>query len=170
MLQFPFNEVEGLVTENDKLTLQSLACECAVLPGIFVEIGSYRGLSALCILSGAPKAKLLCFDIFDPVNIGTFKSGIEEAGFTANVQVVIGDFKETIGALNDDVAFAFIDHDHTKESTVMAYDHLWPRMVKDGLLLFHDFRNFAYSEPTGFLEALPNRHAISGGIIVFKKP
>lgn len=170
MIRFPFNEVEGLICDEDKQTLRTLAAQCEVLPGVFVELGSYKGMSALCILSAASTAEIFCFDTFEDALMDSFIGNIWNAAVSDKVHMVIGNIRNELPTFDRDVSFAFVDHDHTKDLTVFSYEHLWPRMVSGGLLLFHDFRHEVYNEPTEYLESLPNRYLVSGGIIAFQKP
>lgn len=65
--------------------------------------------------------------------------------------------------------FGFIDHDHTLESTKLAYEMFWPSISLGGVLAFHDFGHPDFPEPKEFLNGLPHRRSQCDSIIAFHK-
>lgn len=167
--KFPFPNVEGYLSEADKIALRDFAAKCRHLPGVYVEIGSYKGLSALCIACGFDFARtLFCFDLFEPEKLDEFTKNttIDGKVFAAPI---VGDFKGTFNLSS--VCFAFVDHSHTLEDTKAAYELLWPRLSKGALLLFHDYFHPDYMPASEFLDTLKHKRVpIEGtGLIVFQK-
>jgi len=166
--KFPFPTVEGLLSEKDKEALRSLSAKCRHLPGVYVEIGSFKGLSALCISEGFDRVRtLFCYDFFEPEKMSEFIQNTDDGEIV--VAPVEGDFKKTF-ALST-VCFAFVDHSHTLEDTKAAWELLWPRIVKGGLLVFHDYRHPMYLPASEFLDSLPEESTApeGTGLVYFKK-
>lgn len=172
MTAFPFDGVFGLLSDADKADLHRLSSLAGAVNGEYVEVGSYQGLSSLCIVSGMPKGRsLLCFDFFEPDKLPVFKKNAADAGYSNRIMIHVGNFKETMGAkLPPSIAFAFIDHDHTLESTKASYDAIWPRLSIGGIIAHHDYRHPDYMEPTQFIDAIVGtRLDTHGGIIAIQK-
>lgn len=175
MIQFPYNEVEGYLSESDRVYLGDLAFACSDLQGPMVEIGSYKGLSALCLKHGAPSKKLFCFDFFEDDKVGAFQANMERAG--VSVLGVIGskgDFRSTIPAVlgNDSIALAFVDHDHQFVTTKAAYELIWPRLSSGGILAFHDYGHPDYPAGTKFIDTLTHKRldfVPGSSVLAFKK-
>ena len=100
-----------------------------------VEVGTFTGLSALCIAEGLAKGgRLTCFDISDEwTSIGV--PYWEEAGVADRIERVIGPAAETLAARRFDppVDFAFVDAD--KGGYLTYVDLLLERMVPGGLIV-----------------------------------
>jgi len=169
MTTFPFNDVEGLLADQDKEDLRRMAVLCNGVPGDYVEVGSMHGLSTCCICSGmSPDKRLRSYDVNHPTN--QIAKNLTAAGFGNQVVLITGDFVETMsGSVPTPVGFAFIDHDHRLTTTVFAYGYLWPKLSKGGIMAFHDYRHPDYPEPTPFFDMLPHRRVLETGIIAFIK-
>ena len=172
LIKFPFDEVPGLLSPTDRHTLMELSDACSPLEGQYVEIGSWIGASALCILEGMPMEKSLwAFDFF--YELQRFDEHLISAGFSNRTIVCKGDFRQTWPVVESNlkqVAFAFVDHDHAIATTETAYMFLWPRLVSRGILAFHDYGHSDYPQATEYLGALSHRLSINEGIISFQKP
>lgn len=100
-----------------------------------VEVGTFTGLSALCIAEGlGPDGELTCFDISEEwVSIG--RPYWEEAGVADRIEVVIGPAAETLAAWTPPrpVDLAFIDAD--KPGYPTYYELLVERMAPGGLIV-----------------------------------
>jgi len=101
-----------------------------------VEVGTFTGLSALCIAEGlVPGGHLTCFDITDEyVSVG--RPYWERAGVADRIDVVIGPATETLAAFTPSrpVDLAFIDAD--KRSYRTYYELVLERMRVGGLIVF----------------------------------
>ena len=101
-----------------------------------VEIGTFTGLSALCIAQGlGADGRLTCFDINDEF-VGVGRPFWERAGVADRIDVVIGPAAETLTSFDPDgpVDFAFIDADKTGYRTY--YEILLPLMRPGGVIAF----------------------------------
>jgi predicted O-methyltransferase YrrM len=167
-IKFPFTEIEGYLSANDREALRDLSAKCRHLPGVYVEIGSYKGLSANCIAEGFDRGRtLFCYDFFGDGKFEEFIRNTEGNGIV--VAPVRGNFKDTLKL--SQICFAFVDHSHTVDDTKAAVEMLWPRLSKGGLLLFHDYNHPDYMAATEFLDTLPYQtvETHDTGLMVFKK-
>ena len=100
-----------------------------------VEVGTFTGLSALCIAEGlAEDGRLTCFDLSEKwTSIGV--PYWEEAGVADRIELVIGPAAETLAARSFDppVDFAFVDAD--KGGYLTYIDLLLERMRPGGLIV-----------------------------------
>ncbi len=101
-----------------------------------IEIGTFTGLSALCIAQALDAdSRLTCFDINEEfVSVG--RPFWERAGVADRIEVVIGPAAETLAGFRPDgpIDFAFIDADKTGYRTY--YDILLPLMRPGGVIAF----------------------------------
>lgn len=171
--EFPFSEIEGFLSSEDRVNLKMLAEKCADVNGVYVEIGSYCGLSALCINEGMPaKKELMCLDWFEPEKLVKFIANIANAKTPWNIGHITGDFRNTFEKSPEDmpqISFCFCDHDHKLDSTKAVYDYIWPRLSLGGILAFHDYLHEDYQEPRAFLDALPHKRILETQILAFQK-
>jgi caffeoyl-CoA O-methyltransferase len=100
-----------------------------------VEVGTFTGLSALCIAEGLPEDGLLtCFDISEQwTSIGI--PFWEEAGVADRIELIIGPAAQTLATNDFDrpIDFAFIDAD--KVGYPVYYEELLSRLRPGGLLV-----------------------------------
>lgn len=100
-----------------------------------VEVGTFTGLSALCIAEGLPEdGTLTCFDISEHwTSIGI--PFWEEAGLADRIELVIGPAEQTLAATSLDrpIDFAFIDAD--KGNYGAYYDEVLARLAPNGVIL-----------------------------------
>lgn len=113
-----------------------------------VEVGTFTGLSALCIAEGlAPGGRLTCFDVSDEyVSVG--RPYWERAGVADVIDVVIGPAVETIDGYDAGapVDLAFVDAD--KVSYPRYFELLMPLMRPGGLIVFDNALYFgAVTDP-----------------------
>ncbi len=100
-----------------------------------VEIGTFTGLSALCIAEGLPNdGHLTCFDVSEEWT----SMGVpfwEEAGVAERIERVIGPAAETLGGheFPEPIDFAFIDAD--KGGYLTYVDLVLERMRQGGLIV-----------------------------------
>lgn len=103
-----------------------------------IEVGTFTGLSALCIAEGlAPNGRLVCFDVSERwTSVG--RMFWDEAGVGEQIELIIGDAAETLAAYladtSDSVDFAFIDAD--KPGYVAYFELLVDRLAPGGLIVF----------------------------------
>lgn len=101
-----------------------------------IEIGTFTGLSALCIAEGlAEGGRLTCFDVSEEY-VATGRPYWQRAGVGDRIDVVIGPAAETLAAFSPSrpVDLAFVDADKT--SYGIYYELLLERMRPGGLIVF----------------------------------
>lgn len=101
-----------------------------------VEVGTFTGLSALCIAEGLPvDGHLTCFDISNEY-VAVGRPFWERAGVEDRIEVVLGPAVETLAAWEPDgpVDLAFIDAD--KVSYGRYYERLLELLRPGGLVVF----------------------------------
>ena len=101
-----------------------------------VEVGTFTGLSALCIAQAlSDEGRLTCFDINDDyVRVG--RPFWKQAGVDHLIDVVIGPAAQTIADFHPDcpIDFVFIDADKVGYRTY--YELLLPMLRPGGIILF----------------------------------
>jgi len=121
---------------------------CLSLPGDVVELGVYRGGSALLlaeVLEGSDKT-LHLFDTFVGLDaLPEFKNtSLAEVmtnlqGTTIPILYHVGDVAKTLPAKEPrEICFAHLDMD-LYLSTIHACRMLWPKIVPGGVILFDDY-------------------------------
>jgi caffeoyl-CoA O-methyltransferase len=100
-----------------------------------IEVGTFTGLSALCIARGLPDdGRLICCDVNDEwASVG--KPYWEKAGVAGRIDLRIAPALETLRALPEEPTtdLAFIDAD--KPAYVDYFEALLPRMRPGGVIL-----------------------------------
>lgn len=101
-----------------------------------VEVGTFTGLSALCIAEGLPDdGHLTCFDVSDEY-VAVGRPFWERADVAGRIDVVVGPAVETLAAYRPSrpVDLAFIDAD--KPSYRTYYELVMERLRPGGLIVF----------------------------------
>ena len=129
-------------------------------PGNYVELGTYRGGSALCMAVGMKKnnvdAHLYCVDLFDQRHIppryiyGSLgwtprmlhqevTEDLEYYGVADYVTLVNGDTAKTASQFTHlPFNFLFIDGDHSYEGCKADFEAWSPLVKPGGMIAFHD--------------------------------
>ncbi len=145
-----------LVDEYRCCELWRLAKQMNRFPGLFVEVGVWKGGTG-CLLAAATRKKVLLCDTFrGVVKAGphdTYYKGGEHSdateeevrdlaarlGVADRIQILRGIFPEDTGEfLNECVAFCHIDVD-VYESARDVFDKVWPLIVHCGVVIFDDY-------------------------------
>lgn len=101
-----------------------------------VEVGTFTGLSALCLAEGlTADGRLTCFDISEEF-VAVGRPFWAQAGLAERIDVVIGPAAETLAAFEPDAPLdlAFLDAD--KGGYLTYYELLVPLMRPGGVILF----------------------------------
>ncbi len=99
-----------------------------------VEVGTFTGMSALCMARSLPAdGKLLALDVSDEYT-SVARRFWEKAGVAQRIELQVGPALETLRRLPRQVQFdlAFIDAD--KENYRNYYEEILPRLRPDGLI------------------------------------
>jgi len=103
------------------------------------------------------------------------KRKIEKLKLSKIIILKKGYFQETMPTINSDFCVALIDCD-LGESMKFAAEHIWPRLVHDGILFFHDYgwKGYQNVKPTvdNFVKKYKEEiksHKLFGGMYSVKK-
>lgn len=129
------------LTDEEKYFLHNL------LPNknsVCVEIGSYLGMSALCIASSKHCKTLYCVDTWNNEGMSegsrdTYSDFVKNTiKYNDKIIPLRGD-SYTIGlSFKFDIDFLFIDGDHSYEGAKKDIDVWLPKLRSGGILLMHD--------------------------------
>lgn len=154
------------VSEKETAKIIELASSCLDLEGDYVEMGCYKGdtslLLAEIIFSGSRHPKLYIYDSFEGLpektesdesalgmdfkkgELGVTKREVKQRFLKAGLPVPVikkAWFKDLRPEdLPERIAFAFLDGDFY-ESIKDSLKLVVPKMVKDGVLVVHDYSN-----------------------------
>mgnify|MGYP001485054307 CR=1 FL=1 len=102
-------------------------------PKIVIEIGTYTGYSALCLLEGIQdKGKLITIDINEEISEKVRKF-FKKSTYNDKIEYLIGDAQNIIPKIDSGFDLVFIDAD--KENYSKYYDLVLPKLSKGGFIL-----------------------------------
>ncbi len=150
-------ETEGFLMELEMISLLHLPSLVDHLPGEIVEIGTFKGKSAIALGLGSQNLTLQKrpIHVIDPFYHPALPANYEE-DFTLNIRTaglephVIPIKKPSQEAYDDcpaTIAALFIDGDHSYEGVVHDIVHYASRVVPGGIIAFHDY---SYQECPGY--------------------
>ena len=150
-----FRDVTGEICIEDAKLLYK--CAKKYKGGVYVETGSYLGLSATLISAGIGDGKIYCHDLWvdtedwdkvledsiPPPKVDgiydKFKANMARNTLNDIVTPVRGDSKKTLHIHKDEsVDFCFIDGDHSFEGAYTDMCILWNKLKPGGTMLGHD--------------------------------
>ena len=145
---------ESLLTANESFTLYGIAHAQAALDGEMAEFGVFEGTSASLIAAAAPGRALHLFDSFaglpepraderEVLQRGQFEASLPRVrARLADLDMVRfhpGAFPASTAGL-DALRFSFVHLDvDLYESTLAGLAFFYPRMVRGGIILSHDY-------------------------------
>ncbi|MFW6326941.1 MAG: O-methyltransferase [Bacteroidota bacterium] len=113
------------------LTLKMLSR--MIQPNLILEIGTYTGYSAICLVSGLkPGGMLHTIEINDELQHFASKY-IKKAGLENKIKQHIGDAKVLISKIPDDIDLVFLDGDKTEY--LDYYNAVFEKLKKGGYIL-----------------------------------
>ena len=148
-------KIEGWLTEAEGVSLYEAARR--VPQGLaIVEVGSWKGRSAVCLASGARDGagmKVVAVDphtgssehrrMFGEVDtFGEFRAHVARAGLSAFVEPIRQTSAEAARGFPERVGFVFIDGAHEREFVQLDLDSWFPKVADGGMLAFHDSWHF----------------------------
>jgi len=168
-----FPTVFGYIAESERIALQRCVLETSDVPGDALEIGSLRGLSALLILSVIESHKtLICMEKGE---VETLSNNLTRFQLGERAAIVNQDFNEFPPVAVPPLSFAFVDHSHTYDDNIAAFNRFWPHVSSGGLFAFHDYQDPNWRDGTTAIDELIRDHKLTihirgGSFIAFKKP
>jgi caffeoyl-CoA O-methyltransferase len=97
-----------------------------------LELGTYSGYGTLSMAAGLPADGRIDTCEIDPERAAVARRYVEEAGYADQVTIHQGPAIETIGRLEGDFDFVFIDAD--KVNYLDYYETVLPRLTEHGLI------------------------------------
>ena len=162
------------MAEVERIALQRCVLKTSHIPGDCVEIGSLNGLSALLTLSVMGSDKTLYCVEYNQVD--SLRGAIQMFQFMVgahNVEIINKDF-HNVCFDGSKFSFALIDHSHSYDDNIMAFEKLWPKVSSGGILAFHDYGDLNWVGGTRAIDELIAKYdlkmRISGSFIAFQKP
>ena len=102
-------------------------------PKLIVEIGTYTGYSALCLAEGlAENGKLISIDVNEETSAFA-KSFIAKTDYAGKIELVLGDAKEYLPTLTEQIDLVFIDAD--KKNYLNYYNLVIDKLISGGLII-----------------------------------
>lgn len=104
-----------------------------VQPKLIVEVGTFTGYSATCLVEGlAANGKLITFEISDEVAL-LAQRHFEAAGISDKIETRVGNAVELLKAIHEPIDLVFIDAD--KENYAVYWDILFPKLRPGGIII-----------------------------------
>ncbi len=158
-----FEGVEGYLSGDDRRLLRAMAA--ARGPGRVVECGSWKGLSALCLLSGmAPEDRLVCCDLFD--HLGEHEVNLARHGFADRCDRYACDFDalpDRMRGFRDPVSLLFLDGSHRFGEDEHLLGYFERHLCSGATVVLHDARDDRFPAVGGLLPCLGARYVPIGG-------
>jgi caffeoyl-CoA O-methyltransferase len=133
------------LAEETKATLQSPQMLTGAIEGRFLqflvyatgarrvlELGTYSGYSSISMAAALPTGGRIDTCEVEEQHAEVARRYIDEAGFSDRITIHLGPALETIGRLEGEFDFVFIDAD--KENYVNYYEAVLPRLSERGLI------------------------------------
>lgn len=156
------NGLKGGITPAEGALLRALAADA--VGGSIVEVGSYRGKSAVALAFGVrdarrdPATRIYCIEphraftgvyggTFGPDDRDAFYSVMRETGAFREVALVNLSSEAVTPAWNEPVALAFIDGDHRYDGVRRDFECWNPHVLLGGLVAFDDATDAAGGPP-----------------------
>jgi len=131
-----------LMNYVDMFNVSNYATASMIKEGDFCEVGVYKGGSAILLaelLKG--RKNLYLFDKFDYIPVEEVRKMMQEY---PNITIYPGLFPDTSDPIKDK-KFAFVHIDvNIYEPTLACLEFFYPRIVKGGILLCHDYFGHEY--------------------------
>jgi caffeoyl-CoA O-methyltransferase len=104
-----------------------------VKPNYILEIGTFTGYSALCLVKGLTKnGKLITLDNNAETSV-IAKDFFDRSAYKNNIQFVQGDATQVIPTLPNEIDLVFIDADKTNYA--LYYDLVFDKLKSGGLIM-----------------------------------
>ncbi len=102
-------------------------------PDLILEIGTYTGYSAICLAKGlSEKGKLITIDVNEETE-SIAKKYFIKSGFENKIEFVLGDAKQVIPTIKEQIDLVFIDAD--KRNYSLYYDLVIDKVRSGGLII-----------------------------------
>ena len=167
-----FKDVDGFIAEDERIALQTCVLATSNVAGDALEIGSLNGLSALLTLTVLHSKKILfCIDL-NPLDKAA--ENITRFWQLERVIPICQNFNNLPVVDGQKFSFIFIDHSHTFEDTMAAFDKYWPVLSDGGIFSFHDYEHVDYQGGTDAINKILKDNNLTiwlraGGYVAIRK-
>lgn len=161
-----FKQTPGAISVAEMIAIHNLAASAPL--GVYMELGSHAGKSSIASSSGFERGKLYMVDpIYDLTNLEAWRHSVqgtpenmpwhyvnandfykitkEKITYASNSRVtavLVGDYSEKAITHFEGYGYVFIDSDdHCGGMAIREAQLLENRMVKGGIIAFHDWGN-----------------------------
>lgn len=125
-----------------------------------LEIGSYKGLSSICLGYGLKNNKniVFCIDVW-PTN-NTFidwRKNVSDSGLK-NIVPIIGDANKILKNVDfcENIGLIFIDSSHSYYDCKIQFELSTKNLKKNCFIIFHDYGHPSYPDVKRFCDELEN--------------
>lgn len=142
--EFWWLDLPGFINRRECWFLCELAkeIESSFSDMIIVNIGVLAGYSCYCMRIGAPEAKIYGIDIANVKIAGTSEQKERLA-----LDLTRGDSGVVHKEFTDPIHLLFVDGGHSYEIVKKDIENWCPKIVRGGVIAFHDACTFGWSEP-----------------------
>ena len=108
-------------------------------PSTILELGTSLGISTVYLATANPSARVMSLE-GSPAIAAIADKTMSDCS-AENVEIRVGNFNDTLSqALTDlqNVDFAFIDGNHTKDATLRYFEQIYPYCTEQSILIFDD--------------------------------
>jgi len=147
-----FDNIEGMLTEEDMEFLYNRARDCESRKGVIVEIGAWKGRSTICLGKGSKtgnQVKIYSIDPHKSTSLHKVTNCLDTyAEFLKNIQIaevddvilpIVKTSQEAAETFNEPIQFLFIDGEHDYENVKLDLQLWYPKLIYGGLIAFHDY-------------------------------
>lgn len=142
--------IEGMLTKLECQKLYELAFEAKI--GCIVEIGSYRGLSTICLAKGtAAGANLPVYAIepheefngvkgghFGPADRAAFMRNVLNHNVAEAIRLINLGSEKVFRNWSMEIGLLLIDGDHRDEPVALDFQGWTPHLITGGVVALHD--------------------------------
>ncbi len=143
--------VEGWLSDAEAEALYLLAKRLR-LPGVIVEIGSWKGRSTVCLAKGSLAGRGAPVYAVDPHTgspehhrwfgevrtLDVFRANVAKAGVERIVNPMVQTSAAAARSFSQPVALLFVDGPHEYEAVRQDYDAWFDKVAEGGVMAFHD--------------------------------
>lgn len=157
--------IDGWLTEKESELLYNLAKKCQG-KGSIVEIGSWKGKSTIFLGQGSKDGKQSKIYAIDP-HTGSpehknaygrvwtfekFKDNIKNARVDDLIIPIVKTSEDAVRDFNEPIELIFIDGAHEFESVKLDFEIWFPKVIKAGIMAFHDAIGYPKTGPGKVIE------------------
>jgi predicted O-methyltransferase YrrM len=148
----------------------------------YIEVGVFRGESALAVLGSGHCRWATLIDNFSNTHCGDATSSLETvkenlADYDGIIDIRVGNSREVLPLIKRRFDVGFVDGDHTIEGCRGDMEQMFPLIREDGILFVDDMQNTGYMHIKRLAEQFANEkglklvyHTVHNGVGELRKP